>query len=72
MKEFLAGWIIFQLVTIGLSGGNVWREEIRNGCVDIKKSTEIEFVHYWVPLVFPLSLFIDSEQFINCTTEPHD
>lgn len=53
MKEFLVGWLILQLVGIGLAGGVLYRK-----CLE-ERDKEITFNSFITPVILPLVFFTD-------------
>jgi len=53
MKDFLATWIVFQLVIIGVAS-----VQIENQIMDNSYSCKREKVPGWVGAVLPLSVFV--------------
>jgi hypothetical protein len=59
MTNFLASWVVLQLIVIGLVGGQITRNCLRGEVAVIEK--EITFAHYWTPVVFPLVVFTNPD-----------
>lgn len=55
MREFLAGWIILQLVVIGVATADI-TNEMTEGIYECNSTTHIPL---WLGAVFPLAVFAD-------------
>lgn len=61
MGKIILGWIVVQLIVIGLAGGGQIREIEKNGCInETIGSNEITFAHFWVPVFLPLAMFTEN------------
>ncbi len=58
MKEIVTGWIIFQLILIGLAQGHLYRELKTDGCIKDVAKGEVTFSSFVMPVVAPLIAFI--------------
>lgn len=69
MKEFLAGWVVFQLIMIGFILGGFVYEEQKNGCLKSPEKLHKEWEYKLAAMVFPLVAFVEND-FNYCDTAP--
>jgi len=62
MEKFLCGWIIFQLLLIGIAGVQI-QNEIKDGIYGCKISKE--HIPIWIGMVFPLVIFVPENTYIK-------
>jgi hypothetical protein len=73
MKEFLAIWIIFQLIVIWLVGWNLAYETENNTYECNKKTVGSKFEYSVIWIIIPLVMFVDNTPIIDyCNKKTYD